>query len=79
MTMTAELNASQLADLVRKVQAGNEVIVMDKNQAVAKLVPASNGSKSVARSFKMRTFADRKILTPTVSQQELAEEMFERK
>jgi antitoxin (DNA-binding transcriptional repressor) of toxin-antitoxin stability system len=77
--MTAELSASQLADLVRKVQAGNEVIVMDKNQAVAKLVPANNGSKTVARSFKMRTFADRKVLTPSVSQQELAEEMFERK
>ena len=79
MTMTAELSASRLADLVREVQAGNEVVVMDNNRAVAKLVPANNGSRPESKLFRMRSFADRKILTPTISHGDLAEEMFGRK
>ena len=42
MTMTAEVKelAGQLAELVKQVQAGNEVLLTQGNKPVAKLVPA---------------------------------------
>lgn len=78
MTMTAELSASQLEDLVREIQAGNEVVVMDKNHPVARLVPANGVPKGGARKFKMRSFPNRKVLTPVISQEEGADELFGR-
>ena len=45
MTVTAEIGAGQLADLVKQVQAGDEVLLTQGHKLVAKLVAAvENGA-----------------------------------
>jgi prevent-host-death family protein len=52
MTVTAEVGTQQLADLVKQVQAGDEVLLTQGNKPVAKIVSASgNGNSSAPRSL----------------------------
>jgi prevent-host-death family protein len=48
MMLATEIGAGQLADLVKQVQAGNEVLLTQNNKPVAKLVSASE--KTVYRN-----------------------------
>jgi prevent-host-death family protein len=78
MTMTAEIGAGQLAELVKQVQAGNEVLLTYGNKPVAKLVPAVEQETAPHAILQIRSLPGHRVLTPIISQQELADEMFAR-
>ena len=78
MLVTADIGASQLAELVKQVQAGHDVLLMQGDQAVARLVPATPESPVPATPFRVRSFKGHKVLTPSISQSDLADELFAR-
>jgi antitoxin (DNA-binding transcriptional repressor) of toxin-antitoxin stability system len=78
MTMTAEIGAGQLAELVKQVQAGNEVLLTQGNQPVAKLVSAVEKTTAPRAPLQIRSLKGRRVLTTVISQSELADEMFAR-
>jgi antitoxin (DNA-binding transcriptional repressor) of toxin-antitoxin stability system len=78
MIVTAEIGTGELADLIKKVQAGAEVLLMQDNKPVAKLVSA--GEETTTRpALHIRSLKGHRVLTPVIPQTELAEEMFGRK
>jgi prevent-host-death family protein len=81
MTVTAEVkeSAGQLAELVKQVQAGNEVLLTQGNEPVAKLVPADGKGASSGAPLRIRSLKGHRVLSKVISQEELAEEMFGRK
>ena len=78
MIVTTEVGAAELAELVRQVQAGNEVLLMQSNKPVAKLVSASEKAISPGVPLRLRALKGHRVLTPNISQSELADEMFRR-
>ena len=78
MTMTAEISAGQLAELVKQVQAGNEVLLMQGDKPVAKLVAAFANGDAPRTVFPVPSFKGHRVLTPVISQSELADDMFSR-
>ena len=76
MTTTAEISelTGQLAELVKQVQAGNEVVFTEGNRPVARLVPAVGQAAGVA--LRIRSLKGHRVLTPVIGQAELAEELF---
>jgi len=80
MTTTVEVHefAGQLAELVKQVQAGNEGLLTQGNQPVAKLVPAPEKEIPSAAPLRIRSLKGHRVLTPAVSQADLAEAMFAR-
>jgi antitoxin (DNA-binding transcriptional repressor) of toxin-antitoxin stability system len=79
MIVTTEIGAGQLAELVKQVQAGNEVLLTQSNKPVAKLVSASEKTGSPGTPLQIRSLKGHRVLTPIISQGELAEEMFGRR
>jgi prevent-host-death family protein len=79
MTVTAEIAATQLADLVKQVQAGDEILLTQDNKPVARIISAFENVKSSGTALNIRTIKGHQVLTPIISQGELAEEMFDRK
>lgn len=79
MIVTTEIGAGQLAELVKQVQAGNEVLLTQSNKPVDKLVSASEKTVSPGAPVQIRSLKGHRVLTPIISQGELAEEMFGRK
>ncbi len=77
VTMTAEIAQSQLAELVKQVQAGNEVLLTQDNKPVAKLVPAPELA-AVNTTIRIRSLQGHRVLTPVISQSDIAEEMYGR-
>ena len=78
MTVRAEIGAAQLADLIKQVQAGNEVILTQGDRPVAKLVAAPADAASPRAVFQVHSLKGHRVLTPVISQQDLAEDMFDR-
>ena len=78
MIVTAEIGTGQLADLIKQVQAGDEVVLTQGNRPVAKLVPALDETASRRAAFQIRSLKGHRALTPVISQADLAEEMFRR-
>jgi len=78
MIVTTEIAAGQLAELVKHVQAGNEVLLTQSNKPVAKLVSASETAISPGAPLLVRSLKGHRVLAPIISQGELAEEMFGR-
>jgi antitoxin (DNA-binding transcriptional repressor) of toxin-antitoxin stability system len=78
MIVTAEVGTTQLADLVKQVQAGDEVLLTQGNKPVAKIVPASENGISSSTALNIRSIKGHRVLTPIISQGELAQEMFKR-
>jgi prevent-host-death family protein len=78
MTTTAEVKdvAGQLAELLERVRAGHVVLLMQENKPVAKLVAASEDEQQRAEPLKLRSLKGHQVLTPVISQAEIAEEMF---
>jgi prevent-host-death family protein len=79
MRIIAEVGSGQLADLVKQVQAGDEVLLTQGNKPVAKIVSASENGATSGMALNIRSIKGRKVLTPIISQGELAEEMFGRR
>jgi prevent-host-death family protein len=78
MVVTAEIGTRQLADLIKQVQAGDEVLLTQDNKPVAKIVSASENGFSSGSALNIRSIKGHRVLTPIISQEELAEEMFRR-
>lgn len=80
MTKTAELNGftGSLAELVRQVQSGNEVLLTQGNKPVARIVPASGNPAAVATGLQIKSLKGHKVLTPVISQSDLVDDMFDR-
>lgn len=78
MTTTAEIAeiTGRLAEFVRQVESGNEVLFIKDNRPVARLVPASEKSDPSGTVRPIRSLRGHRVLTPVISQAELAEEMF---
>jgi prevent-host-death family protein len=78
--MTKEVNEAngQLAELVRQVQAGNEVVLTQGRKPVARLVSASPQESGRVTPLRVRSLTGHRVLTPVLSQSELAEELFGR-
>jgi prevent-host-death family protein len=80
MTTSAEVNEvnGRLAELVKQVQAGHEVVLTEGHKPVARLVAASEGEIAPGASLQIRSLTGHRVLTPVISQSELAEDMFGR-
>ncbi len=78
MIMTAEIASGQLADLIKQVQAGDEVLLTQGNKPVAKLVSAMTVTVVRPTTLHIRSLKGHRVLTSVISQTELAEEMFGR-
>lgn len=78
MTVTADVGAGPLAELVKQVQAGHDVLLMQGDQAVARLIPAQQDSPKLPTRLQVRSLSGHRVLTSTISQSELADELFAR-
>ena len=78
MIVTAEVGTRQLADLIKQVQAGDEVLLTQGDKPVAKIVSASEKEISSGTTLNIRSIKGHRVLTPVISQGDLAEEMFGR-
>jgi prevent-host-death family protein len=76
MMVTAEIGTQPLADLIKQVQAGDEVLLTQGNKPVAKLVSAMQATAIQRADLHIRSLKGHRVLTPVISQTELAEEMF---
>jgi antitoxin (DNA-binding transcriptional repressor) of toxin-antitoxin stability system len=76
MLVTTEIGTRQLADLIKQVQAGDEVLLTQDAKPVAKLVAASAKPAVARRAVPIRSISGHRVLIPNVSQEELAEEIF---
>jgi len=79
MTVTAEIGESRLAELVKQVQEGNEVVITKDNRPVAKLVQAGEPKLHNGSALRVRSLKGHRVLSPVISQAELADELFDRR
>lgn len=77
MTKTAEVNefTGRLAELVKQVQAGNEVLLTEGNKPVAKIILATAKEMTPGAPLKIESLKGHRVLTPKISQSEVMEEM----
>jgi antitoxin (DNA-binding transcriptional repressor) of toxin-antitoxin stability system len=73
----AEL-AGRLAEFVRQVESGNIVLLMRDSKPVARLVPATEIPAATGLPLSIRSLKGHRVLTPVISQAELADELFAR-
>ena len=78
MTTVADVSefAGSFVEWLKQVQAGNEVLLTQGNKPVAKLVPASEPKIESGTPLRIRSLKGHRVLTPVLSQEELAEELF---
>ena len=79
MVLTEEIGTKLLADLIKQVQAGNEILLTQGNKPVAKLVPASERIALSDAPFEIHSLKGHRVLTPNFTGAEIAEEMFGQK
>jgi antitoxin (DNA-binding transcriptional repressor) of toxin-antitoxin stability system len=78
MIVRAEIGTGQLADLIKQVQAGDEVLLTQDSKPVAKIVSAYQKEKSPCTPLNIRALTGHRVLTQVISQAELADELFTR-
>jgi prevent-host-death family protein len=78
MTKTAEIKefSGRLAELVARVQAGDEVVLTQENKPVAKIVSATEEKIAPSPTIEIHSLKGHRVLTRVISQSELADEMF---
>jgi len=76
VTVVKEVGAAHLADLVKQVQAGNDVLLTQGDKPVARIVPAQVTEAGNGTALHIHSLKGHRVLTPAISQGELAEEMF---
>jgi antitoxin (DNA-binding transcriptional repressor) of toxin-antitoxin stability system len=79
VTVKAEIKTGQLADLVKQVQAEDEVLLTENDKPVAKIVSTANRQVSPDSKLNVRPIKGHRVLTPNVSQSEVADELFGRR
>ena len=69
MTTTAEVNefTGKLAELVKQVQAGNEVLLTQGRKPVAKIVSASEKEIASGTTLKIQSLKGHRVLTPVIA------------
>ncbi len=77
MIATAKIGTKPLADLIKQVQDGDEVLLTEDNKPSAKLV-STQGKDTRRGASPIRSLKGHRVLTPVFSHAELAEEMFNR-
>jgi prevent-host-death family protein len=76
MTVIRDIGAARLEDLVKQVIAGNDVLITERDRPVARLVAASEMSSVQGPALQIRSLQGHRVLTPVISQNELADELF---
>ena len=76
MIVTAEIGTVELADLIKKVQPGAEMLLTQGNKPVTKLVSASEPTAASRTGLRIRSLKGHRVLTPVITQTELTDEMF---
>lgn len=78
MTTTADVNefSGTLAELVKEVQAGNEVLLTQGRKPVAKIISASEKEITAGGKLLIHSLKGHRVLTPNISTAEIMDEMF---
>ena len=74
--VTREIGSAPLSDLIKQVQAGNEIILTEDKKPVARLVPAVECLESKSSPLQIPSITGHRVMIPNVSQGELADELF---
>ena len=79
MTTTAEVSefTGKLAELVKQVQAGHEVLLTQDHKPVAKIVSTSEMEIISRAPLKIDSLKGHRVLKSVISQSELADEIFQ--
>ena len=72
MVVTTEVASGQLADLIKQVQAGNEVLLTQGEKPVARLVAAHDHETGNGVPLRIRSLAGHRVLPRVISRGELA-------
>ena len=80
MTTKADITevAGRLAEFVRQVESGNDVLLTRDSKPVARLVPATAPPAVSGPPRAIRSLKGHRVLTPDISQADLADELFAR-
>jgi len=78
MEITTEIGSKSLAELVAQVEAGHEVLLTKGNKPIARLVSPRERNSGNGHPLRVRSLRGHQVLTPIVSQEALAEELFDR-
>ena len=76
MVVTEEIGEKQLGELLKELQAGNEVLLTRNRQPVARLVAAETPKVENGAALRVRSFTGHQVLAASISQAEIADEMF---
>ena len=78
MTTKADVNefSGTLAELVKEVQAGNEVLLTQGQKPVARIISASEKEVHAVGKLQIRSLKGHQVLTPNISTAEIMDEMF---
>lgn len=79
MVVTVEMSDAQLAELVKQLNAGNEVLLTQQGKTIARLLAINEGCVPPCpprNPLMIRSFTGHQILKPVKSQTDLAEEFF---
>lgn len=77
VTVKSEIKTKELADLVKQVQAGNEVLLTQGDKPMARLIPAREAKTGNGGApLRIRIFTTNEVLTPIITQAEIAEDLF---
>jgi antitoxin (DNA-binding transcriptional repressor) of toxin-antitoxin stability system len=80
MTVTDDVASAQLREILREDRAGNEVVITEKNEPVARVVAMTKAHEEIPKSprkFFLETFPG-KVLKPHFTHFEIMEEMSRR-
>ncbi len=78
MLVTAEIGSKSLSELVRQMQAGDEVLITQDNKPVAKLVAVDQSAPPKTSELQVVSHKGHRVITPIIPQSELADELFKR-
>jgi antitoxin (DNA-binding transcriptional repressor) of toxin-antitoxin stability system len=80
MTRTTEVQefVRRAVEWVKQVQSGDELLLTQNHQPVARLVPARADETALRDPLRLRSLRGHRVLTPVISQAELADELFDR-
>ena len=68
--------AGHLPDFIKRVKAGDHILLFEGNQPVARLIPVAASMCRSSQPLNIRPFQGHAVLTPNITHSEIAEEMF---
>ena len=76
MILTHEVKAAELAELLKQIQAGNEIVVTQDQKPVAKLISTALEKDKTKPVWKLHGIKGHRVLKPDFTHAEIADEMF---